>query len=69
MLKILNSKRKPSAIDEIKHEKINRRLDAIHTGRGVELGELEAGKLVNGVSDGSGFSLRHGVCTCPKNRK
>ena len=25
--------------------------------------------LVNGVSDGSGFPLRHGIWTCPKKKK
>ncbi|KAI9484624.1 hypothetical protein BDB00DRAFT_774549, partial [Zychaea mexicana] len=41
--KILNSKRKLSAVDEIEREKIGRRLDTIYIGRGIELGGLEVG--------------------------
>ncbi|KAI9496563.1 hypothetical protein BDB00DRAFT_757983, partial [Zychaea mexicana] len=56
--KILNSKRKLSAVDEIEREKIGRRLDTIYSGRGIELGVLEAGPTKDNTKEFEEFVFK-----------
>lgn len=40
-----NAKRKLSAVDQVEHKRMGRRMDAIYEGSNVELGCLEIGQI------------------------